>query len=43
VPAGAASDASGATGSMGPGGMTPPGVTSSEKQQIMDLFETNKP
>ncbi|WP_321885678.1 penicillin-binding protein 1A [Paraburkholderia bannensis] len=43
MPAGAASDASGATGSMGPGGMAPPSVTTSEKQQIMDLFESNKP
>ncbi|WP_395070612.1 penicillin-binding protein 1A [Paraburkholderia silvatlantica] len=42
-PAGAASDASGATGSMGPGGMTPPSVTTTEKKQIMDLFESNKP
>jgi len=41
TPAGGASDA---VGGMGPGGMTPPpAVTSSEKQQIMDLFETNKP
>jgi penicillin-binding protein 1A len=32
-----------AVGSTGPGGMTPPSVTSTEKQQIMDLFESNKP
>ncbi|WP_322008824.1 penicillin-binding protein 1A [Paraburkholderia sp. J12] len=42
-PAGGASDASDAVGGVGPGGMTPPDVTSSEKQQIMNLFETNKP
>ncbi|WP_233863250.1 penicillin-binding protein 1A [Paraburkholderia adhaesiva] len=39
-PAGGVTDA---VGSTGPAGMTPPGVTSTEKQQIMDLFETNKP
>ncbi|MCG5073655.1 penicillin-binding protein 1A [Paraburkholderia tagetis] len=42
-PAGAASDASGATGSMGTGGLATPNVTQSERKQIMDLFETNKP
>ncbi|WP_118178863.1 penicillin-binding protein 1A [Paraburkholderia phosphatilytica] len=39
--------ASDATGSTGPAGMTPPppppNVTQNEKQQIMDLFESNKP
>ena len=40
TPPGGASDA---VGGMGPGGLTPPAVTSSEKQQIMDLFESNKP
>ncbi len=39
--------ASDAVGGVGPAGMTPPAsaadVSSSEKQQIMDLFESNKP
>jgi penicillin-binding protein 1A len=39
-PPGSASDA---TGNVGPAGMTPPAVTSAEKQQIMNLFESNKP
>jgi penicillin-binding protein 1A len=35
-------------GGVGPAGMTPPAVpvpsvSSNEKKQIMDLFETNKP
>jgi penicillin-binding protein 1A len=36
-----------AVGTVGPAGMTPPApppnVTSTEKKQIMDLFESNKP
>ncbi|TAM00705.1 MAG: penicillin-binding protein 1A [Paraburkholderia sp.] len=32
-----------AVGGMAPAGMTPPNVTSNEKQRIMDLFESNKP
>ena len=39
-PAGGATEA---VGTAGAAGMTPPSVTSTEKQQIMDLFETNKP
>jgi penicillin-binding protein 1A len=35
--------ASDAVGGVGPAGMTPPTVTTNEKQQIMDLFESNKP
>ena len=35
--------ASDAVGGVGPAGMTPPDVSSSEKQQIMNLFESNKP
>ncbi len=30
-------------GGVGPAGLTPPDVSSSEKKQIMDLFESNKP
>ncbi|MBV8626261.1 MAG: penicillin-binding protein 1A [Paraburkholderia sp.] len=30
-------------GTVGPAGLTPPDVSSTEKKQIMDLFETNKP
>ncbi|TAL92870.1 MAG: penicillin-binding protein 1A [Paraburkholderia sp.] len=32
-----------AVGGVGPAGLTPPDVSSSEKKQIMDLFESNKP
>ncbi|WP_027793759.1 penicillin-binding protein 1A [Paraburkholderia acidipaludis] len=39
---GGASNASDAVGGVGAGGMTPPDVSSSEKQQIMNLFESNK-
>ena len=35
--------ASDAVGGVGPAGMAPPDVSSSEKQQIMNLFESNKP
>ena len=35
--------ASDAVGGVGPAGMVPPDVSSSEKQQIMNLFESNKP
>ncbi|CAM2192949.1 Penicillin-insensitive transglycosylase / Penicillin-sensitive transpeptidase [Paraburkholderia kururiensis] len=35
--------ASDATGNMGPAGMSPPAVSSTEKKQIIDLFESNKP
>ncbi|MGF6756207.1 penicillin-binding protein 1A [Paraburkholderia sp. GAS42] len=30
-------------GGVGPAGLTPPDVSSNEKKQIMDLFESNKP
>ncbi|CAG4887008.1 penicillin-binding protein 1A [Paraburkholderia gardini] len=30
-------------GGVGPAGLTPPDVSSSEKKQILDLFESNKP
>ncbi|WP_164721371.1 penicillin-binding protein 1A [Burkholderia stagnalis] len=42
-PAANAISANDALGSAGPAGLTPPPVTSQEKQQIMDMFESNKP